>query len=114
MAELGTFPVVMDTVAADRLDEVLQDALNGSKHVGTLVDSVMERHCRVQQQKKKGVWIETDAGHWTLMPGFGDNAEAPWSYDGAYLHPFRVSNAYSLLTDLGHIKGAEIPDAEET
>jgi hypothetical protein len=49
----------------------------------------------------------------TLIPGFGDSNEKPWAHDGTYLHPFRVTNAYSLLADLGRIAKVEVPDAEE-
>ena len=48
-----------------------------------------------------------------LLPGFGDNSETPWMHEGPYLHPFRVTNAYSLLGDLGHVRRIEVPDGEE-
>ncbi len=113
MADLPNYPVVNDSIDLERLDETLQDALGGLESEGQLVDTVMARHRRVQKQKSKGAWIETDTKHWTLLPGFGDSGETPWTHDGAYLHPFRVSNAYSLLIDLGQIHGAEITDGQE-
>jgi hypothetical protein len=58
------------------------------------------------------VWIERDAQHLTLMPGFGDSSEEPWTFDGSYLHPFRVTNAYSLLGDLGRVE-IEVQNGEE-
>ena len=50
---------------------------------------------------------------WTLMPGFGDNSEQPFEHDESFIHPFRVSNAYSLLADLGQVRGIEVTDGSE-
>jgi hypothetical protein len=111
--EISHFPELHRAVDEDRLKQLLcdaQSALTGRKQ---LVEQVLERHQRVQQQKRKGVWIERDRPYLTLIPGFGDTREAPWSHDGTYLHPFRVTNAYSLLGDLGRIRKVEVPNAEE-
>jgi|GEM_PF-992120 len=113
MAELKEHPQVLDAVKVERLDQLMQDAIGGLISERDLVAAVMERHRRVQRQKRKGVWIEQDDPYWTLMPGFGDNADAPRRHGGAYLHPFRVSNAYSFLSDLGRVRGVEVPDGEE-
>lgn len=113
MSDLNEHPQVLDAVNEERLDQLLQDAMDGLMSERGLVDAVMERHRRVQQHKRKGVWIEQDDPYWTLMPGFGDNSDAPWSHGGAYLHPFRVSNAYSFLGDLGKVRGVKVPDGEE-
>jgi hypothetical protein len=107
------FPELHRAVTEDRLKQLLCDAQSGLTGRKQLVEQVLERHQRVQQQKRKGIWIERDAPYLTLIPGFGDNREAPWSHDGTYLHPFRVTNAYSLLGDLGRIRKVEVPDAEE-
>lgn len=113
LSDLNSHPQVREAVSADRLDQLMQDALNGQLTERDLVDAVMARHRRVQQQKRKGLWIEQDHPYWTLLPGFGDNSDAPSAHEGAYLHPFRVSNAYSMLRDLGKVRGAEVPDGEE-
>jgi hypothetical protein len=113
MSELGNHPQVLDAVTHERLDQLMQDALDGLTSERTMVDAVMKRHRRIQEQKRKGVWIEQDFPYWTLMPGFGDSSDTPWIHGGAYLHPFRVSNAYSLLSDLGKVRGIEVPDGEE-
>jgi hypothetical protein len=107
------YPHLPHAVDEDRLKQLLSDAQAGLSGKKQLVEQVLERHQRVQQQKGKAVWIERDAPHLTLIPGFGDNSETPWAHDGTYLHPFRVTNAYSLLGDLGHITKIEVPDAEE-
>jgi len=44
------------------------------------------------------------------MPGFGLDDESPPNYEGLYLHPFRVVNTYSMLGDLGLVRGGQ--DAE--
>jgi len=113
VGELVSYPEVQHAISIERLDQLLQDAELGIDGERQLVEQVMERHRRVQQQKKKGVWIEREVAHWTLIPGFGDNNEKPWTSDGDYLHPFRVTNAYSFLADLGRIPKIEVPDAEE-
>ena len=113
VGELAGYPEVQHAISIERLDQLLQDAESGLDGEKQLVEQVMERHWRVQQQKKKGVWIEREVSYWTLIPGFGDNNEKPWVCDGDYLHPFRVTNAYSFLADLGRIPRIEVPDAEE-
>jgi hypothetical protein len=107
MSKLRNHPQALDAINQERLDRLMQDALDGLATERALVDAVMGRHQYVQKQKRKGVWIEQDLPYWTLMPGFGDSSDTPWIHDGAYLHPFRVSNAYSLLTDLGKVPGVE-------
>lgn len=106
-------PQLHRTVDEDRLKQLLSEAQAGLPGEIQLVEQVLERHQRIQQQKRKGAWIERDAPHLTLIPGFGDANEKPWAHDGTYLHPFRVTNAYSLLADLGRIAKVEVPDAEE-
>ena len=113
LTDLKEHPQVLDVLNLERVEQLMQDALAGQTSERALVDAAMERHRRVQSQKRKGVWIEQDDPYWTLMPGFGDNSDDPWSHGGAYLHPFRVSNAYSLLSDLGKVKGVGVPDGEE-
>ena len=113
LGELPHHPDVQHAISIDRYDRLLQDAQSGLDGEGPLVEQVMERHWRVQQQKKKAVWVERDVSYWTLMPGFGDSNEKPWAFAGDYLHPFRVTNAYSFLADLGRIPRIEVPDAEE-
>ena len=113
LADLAQHPKIHDAVDAPRLLQLLDDAQAGLIGERELVDRVMARHGRVQEQKRKGVWIERDPRYWTLLPGFGDNREQPWRFDGAYLHPFRVTNAYSFLTDLRRIPRVEVHDAEE-
>ena len=106
-------PQLHDAVDHDRLKELLSDAQSGLAGESPLVENVLARHERIQRQKKKGFWIERDGPQLTLMPGYGDNSEAPLAYDGAYLHPFRVTNAYSFLADLKRISKVEVLDAEE-
>jgi hypothetical protein len=111
--QLAAYPQVKDTVDVDRLGQLLDDALVAREGQTNLIEQVMQRHVRVQRQKGKGFWIERDAQNWTLISGFGDSEEVPWMHDGAYLHPYRVLNAYSFLTDLDRIAGVEVPDGDE-
>lgn len=113
VSNLSSHPHVSRTIDVERLDQMLQDARSGSQSEQALVSAVIERHRRVQKQKRKGMWIECDDTYWTLMPGFGDNSDAPRSYTGPYLHPYRVQNIYSMLSDLGKTRRLEVPDGEE-
>jgi len=113
VGEIPRCPDVGHAINIDRFDQLLQTAETGLAGAKPLMEQVMELHLQVQQQKKKGVWIEREASYWTLVPGFGGSKETPWTYDGDYLHPFRVTNAYSFLADLGRIPRVEVPDVEE-
>ncbi len=75
-----------------------------------LVQALMRRHERVQREKRKGTWIDFDA-QWTLKPGFGVGGDAPPRYEGRYLHPFRIGNAYSLMAGVGRVS-VRVLDAE--
>jgi hypothetical protein len=91
----------------DPLRQVRTDACEAAASVEQLVDTVMRRHLRVQKIKRKASWIEAGS-YWTLMPGEhrvdGDSLPI---WQNAFLHPFKIPNAYSLLGDLGHVA----PDA---
>jgi hypothetical protein len=96
-------PSVSKVQVVDPLRKVRADAYEAMTSVEQLADSVMRRHSRVQRVKRKAAWIETGP-HWTLMPGEHrvDSDILP-VWQNAYLHPFKIPNVYSLLTDLGHV-----------
>jgi hypothetical protein len=100
------------SVDIDRMHKLLDDANAASPSVDDCVSAVMDRHVRVQKEKNKGVWIEEDK-KWTLMPGFGDTADEPLSYDW-YLHPYRITNVYEMLADLGVVPEVKAIDGEES
>ena len=79
------------------MHRLIEDATSASSCVDECATGVLERHRRVQKEKGKGVWIEEDRRR-TLMPGFGDSSDEPPEFN-EYIHPFRVTNAYSLLAD---------------
>lgn len=100
------------SVDIDRMHQLLDDANAASRNVDDCVSAVMDRHVRVQKEKHKGVWIEDDT-KWTLMPGFGDTADEPVLYEW-YLHPYRITNMYGMLADLGVVPEEKAIDAEES
>lgn len=100
-----------DSVDVDRMSQLLEDAISASHSIETCVTSVMERHVKVQREKRKGVWIEQEQ-KWALMPGFGDSSDEPKRFEG-YLHPYRVTNMYSMLADLSLVTETELADGEE-
>ena len=99
------------SVDIDRMHKLLDDANTASPSVDDCVSAVMDRHVRVQKEKHKGVWIEEDK-KWTLMPGFGDTVDEPLAYDW-YLHPYRITNIYGMLADLGVVPEVKAIDGEE-
>jgi hypothetical protein len=86
-----------------------EDAVAARGSTLALIETVMARHERVQHDKRKAAWVERSDASWTLMPGFG--VEGLPNYEGTYLHPFRIVNAYSMLSDVGLIHGGPV-DAE--
>jgi len=100
------------SVDVDRMHNLLEDAKAASPSVDDCVSAVMDRHVRVQKEKHKGVWIEDDT-KWTLMPGFGDTADEPRLYE-SYLHPYRITNIYGMLADLGVVPEVKAIDGEES
>jgi hypothetical protein len=99
------------SVDIDRMHRLVDNAVAASHGPDTCVSSIMERQRKVQKEKRKTVWIEEDR-MWMLMPGFGDIAEEPTWYN-CYLHPFRITNAYSMLADLQLVPAKDEENAEE-
>ena len=99
------------SVDIDRMHRLLDDSVAASRPGDDCVTAILDRHVRVQKEKKKGVWIEQDK-QWTLMPGFGDIGDEPQKYD-RYLHPYRVTNIYGMLADLELVPRLGEGDGEE-
>lgn len=114
LADVNQYAEVLGIVESSRLSQLLDDAEAATVGEPELIERVLARHGRVQQQKGKGVWIERDPRCLILLPGgFGDSEEFPRRFDGSYIHPFRVTNAFSFLSDLRRIPTVEVRDAEE-
>jgi hypothetical protein len=109
--EMDTLACKRGSVDIDRMHKLLDDSMAASRGDDDCVSAIMDRHVRVQKEKKKGVWIEEDK-QWTLMPGFGDTADEPLWYDW-YLHPYRITNIYGMLTDLRIVPEVGTSDGEE-
>ena len=95
--QLGT------TLVVDSLIRLRDDLDECAGKAEAFLDALMDRHERVQKAKRKGVWIER-AQTLTLLPGFGFDSDGPPIRVGGYIPPFRVTNAYSMLADLGLVK----------
>lgn len=101
----------IDSQAIEALRQIGSDARDAAASVEQLVETVMRRHLRVQKAKRKACWIEVGST-WTLMPGeHRVDADGLPVWHDAFLHPFRIPNAYALLRDLGHV-AASTPHAE--
>ncbi|OYW12964.1 MAG: hypothetical protein B7Z55_17645, partial [Planctomycetales bacterium 12-60-4] len=108
---LDALAVKRDSVDIDRMHRLLEVTELASYDVSNCVNAVVDRHKQVQKEKRKGHWVEFDK-LWTLMPGFGDTSEEPPQYAG-YLHPYRVTNMYSMLADLNEMPEIGFGDGEE-
>jgi hypothetical protein len=80
--------------------------------VKAAVSAVMERHQRIQAEKRKATWIDCGVA-WTLMPGRGSDAERPPEYRKTFLHPMRIQNGFSFLRELGLARIANMAPADE-
>ena len=104
MALLRNQPSLDAALFVEPLARLREDVIACEKSERDLGRAVLDRHARVQREKRKAQWIEREA-YWTLMPGenrvLGD---APPDFKDMYLHPFKVTNAYALLGDLGRVR----------
>ena len=107
---IAAVPQIGDVNSVEPLDTLACQALTATASPSRLIEVLISRHRGVQSVKGKGMWIEPGE-RWTLMPGFGLATEGPPQPDIAYLHTFRVPNAYSFLGELG-LSGVEVPSGE--
>jgi hypothetical protein len=91
------------TLVIDSLEKLSGDMNTCVGSTDGFLNSLMGRHEKVQKDKRKGVWIDR-AQTLTLLPGFGVDGDGPPIRVGTYLHPFRITNSYSFLADLGLVK----------
>jgi len=103
-------PRVVDRCDIKSLNELAEDAEKAAEGVLPLLAAVMARHERVQKAKRKATWIDVGEA-WTLLPGFGLATPDPPLHADTFLHPFRIPNAYSILSGLGQVQ-LRVPDGE--
>ncbi len=105
-------PSVFAGELVEPLERLSDDATEAAVSADALANTVLRRHERVQKGKNKACWIERNE-RWTLMPGdYRANGPAPPVWEGTYLHPFKIQNAYSMLRELQLVK-IEDGDARE-
>ncbi len=104
MALLRNQPSLDAALFVEPMARLREDVVAAERSERDLAQAVLDRHARVQREKRKAQWIEREA-HWTLMPGENRvSSDAPPDFRDTYLHPFKVSNAYALLGDLGRVR----------
>ena len=113
----GLLPMLVSGVFVDQripelMTEVLKDAECGAASVGGLFESVLSRHERVQRDKRKLTWVDRSSSL-TLMPGTPVSDELWHNQPAAFIHPYRVVNAYSLMLDLKLLKGGRASGQDE-
>jgi hypothetical protein len=115
LTEVGGQGPFVEQRVPDLISAVCTDCEDALVPATGLLDAVLTRHERVQHDKRKPVWVSR-SGAWTLMPGTPVLEPRPLDEPDAFLHPYRVHNAYSLMHDLQLVKGVpshEEPDGEE-
>ena len=112
IAQLRAQPALDRIELIEPLAQLREDAAAGRGSERDLAETVLRRHEQVQRAKRKIPWIDRES-HWTLMPGEARvDPEALPIWQGSYLHPFKIPNAYSLLGDLGRVT-IQDPNGEE-
>lgn len=111
LARLRNSPTLSRPDLTEPLGRLQDDIVAGFDSLVAFRDALVQRHERVQREKRKGAWIDRDA-RWALLPGFGVDGDQPPPHVPAFLHPFRIRNAYALLAGLGEVS-LEAPDGEE-
>lgn len=97
----STISAVSDTSPlAEELRELHSDAKE-AQHGGVEgLTTLLRRHERTQQAKQKGNWILRTETRWILAPGT-DRTYQSRNVTGGYLHPFRITSMYSMMSDVG-------------
>lgn len=96
-------PLVNSTQLVEPIARLREDVVEASVSASVLADAILRRHERIQKGKSKPPWIERDS-FWTLMPGENRvDGESPPIWQDKYLHPFKIPNAYSMLSDLREV-----------
>lgn len=112
MEQLRNQPSIDPLHLVNPMIRIRDDVVTASRSAVDLTACVLRRHERVQKEKRKAPWIERES-LWTLLPGENRvSADAPPVRLDAYLHPFKIPNAYAMLADLRQVT-VEVPDAEE-
>ncbi len=111
LARLQESPSLARPDLTGPLGRMRDEVVAGLGSPAAFLDALVCRHERVQREKRKGAWIDRGS-RWTLLPGFGVGGDQPPSHGPAFLHPFRIRNAYALLAGLGEVR-LEAPDGEE-
>lgn len=104
LKRLSSHPDLDLSAITGPMTSIRDEVLKAQDSVSSLAESVLCRHERVQKDKKKAPWIERSS-RWTLMPGENRVAAdgGPPVWVESYLHPFKIINAYAMLTDLGQV-----------
>jgi hypothetical protein len=104
---------VMNTAArCQALQLIHDDVALCAGSLKAAASAVMERHQRIQSEKRKATWIDCGAA-WTLMPGRGSDADRPPEYRKTFLHPMRIQNGFFFLRELGLARVADMAPANE-
>ncbi len=110
VGKIPGIPQISDPNPIEPLDTIITQGQSAAENPICLIETVIIRHREIQVSKGKGMWIEL-GNKWTLMPGYGLASDGPPKPDTAYRHPFRISNAFSFLGELG-LARVEVMDGE--
>jgi hypothetical protein len=99
--DMQNTPTLDDSLLIEPMKDLLEETKAGSYSTRKMVEFTLNRHERIQREKQKSLWI--DRGQlWTLISDFRSDEDCLTIYIG-YIHPFRITNAYSFLSDLNQV-----------
>jgi hypothetical protein len=99
-ADFKNATLLNSSTRAHAIELIRDDIVLCASSVETAVTAVINRHQRVQREKRKAAWIDFGSV-WILMSGHGTDADRPTEYRAAFLHPMRIVNGFSFLRELG-------------
>jgi hypothetical protein len=111
LADVGNRGPFVEQDVPSLLAQVLSDAEHGVMSPDCVLDAVLLRHERVQREKRKPPWMIRSAS-WTLMPGTPVVEPRRLDEPESFVHPYRLVNSYSLMSDLRLVKGVR-PNGED-
>ena len=99
-ADLKNATLLNASARAQAIELIRDDIVCCATSVEAAVTAVMNRHQKVQREKRKAAWIDYGPV-WILMSGHGTDDDQPTEYRNVFLHPMRIINGFSFLHELG-------------
>jgi hypothetical protein len=105
-------PIINALARAQAIERIRDDVKLCGISVKDAVSAVMGRHQQIQQEKRKATWIDCGPT-WLLVPGRGTDADRPPEYRNTFLHPMRIVNGFSFLSELSLARLSSVVEADD-